>query len=370
MNKQRFAPIYDVLEPKAAHHANGAHMLSRVAKLEPFIYFGRFGSRLYGTNIAESDDDFRGVFIPSAEDLLLCQARAGDTISTRGLDRKSGSADFDTEFFSLQTYLKGLAEGQTFALDMLFTPEKDIVQAGIIWRTIQKNRHLLINSKCEAAVSYAQAQANRYSTRGDRIDAVKTVMEVFEHVARTAPKERLRDAIETMRFRDWLLGKDAQFQDAVKFTTRANPAGKVFEYLEVCGKSADLNAGVGACYQMFKGKLDEYGYRARQAYDAGGADWKALYHAIRVGEQTIELLETGNITFPRPEAAHLLKVRRGELPIEVVYAQIDSLLDRVKSARAASTLRAESDMGWINDMIIGVNGRQVYDWLKNEGICG
>ena len=84
----------------------------------------------------------------------------------------------------------------------------------------------------------------------------------------------------------------------------------------------------------------------------------------------VELLTPGNITFPRPEAERLLKIRRGEIPVEVVYAQIEALLERVKAARAVSTLRPVSDMGWINDMIIGVNGASVFDWLKNEGICG
>lgn len=370
MNKHRFAPIYEILAPKAEHHANGSKMLGRVAALEPFLYFGRFGSRLYGTAIADSDDDFRGVFVPSAEDLLLCKAKSGDTISSRGQDRKSGPNDFDTEFFSLQTYLMGLAEGQTFALDMLFTPEGDIIQAGQVWRAIQRSSHVLVNSKCEAAVEYARSQANRYSTRGDRIAACKTVMEIFEHDAVFFGKERLRDSVADIKFRDWLAGHP-EMHEHVRFVEKTNAkTGKVFEYLEVCGKQADMNGAIGLAYQMFKGKLDEYGYRARQAYDAGGADWKALYHAIRVGEQTIELLQTGHITFPRPEAPRLLKIRRGEVPIEVIYNQIDELLERVKAAQAVSTLRPESDMGWIRDFIIGVNGAGVYDWLKNEGICG
>jgi hypothetical protein len=38
-----------------------------------------------------------------------------------------------------------------------------------------------------------------------------------------------------------------------------------------------------------------------------GVDWKALSHAVRVGTQALELLKTGHVTFPLPNAAHVVR---------------------------------------------------------------
>lgn len=355
--------VYDKFVHRASVHPN---MLKRFIDLGSMVYFSTFGSKLYGCDVAESDDDFRGIFIPHAKDFIHRRDRQNDTISTREPERKSGPQDFDSEFFSLSRYLEDLADGQTYALDMLFTPQH------LAWRCnstvfdrIWDNRSRLLTSKCEAGVGYAQAQANRYSVRGDRIDAVKAVMDVFENCARQYSKERLRTSMEAVGFNEWLATHPALHEHVVLVTKYNN--GKAFEYLEVCGKSADLNASVGAAYRMFKAKLDEYGQRARQAYDAGGTDWKALYHAVRVGEEMAELLTTGHITLPRPEAQHLLAIRRGELSIGAVYEEIDALLAKVREAQTKSVLRAEADQDFIDEIVEDVYGHQLekyFDWTR------
>ena len=41
--------------------------------------------------------------------------------------------------------------------------------------------------------------------------------------------------------------------------------------------------------------LVEYGARALSAGHDGGADWKSLSHAVRVGQEGVELLRTGRL---------------------------------------------------------------------------
>lgn len=334
-----------------------------ISRLGTLVYLCPFGSKLYGCAVAGSDSDYRGITIPSGKDLLLRRDKTNASVSTRGPDRKSGSQDFDSEFFSLARYLDALASGQTFALDMLFARDQAWCSHGVM-DEIWTYRDKLLTSKTRDAVAYTRAQANRYSTRGDRIDAIKGVMSIFEEASLTKPDTPLRDVIDILDFRPWLSRQNEKFQDAVKFTLRVDANNKAFEYLEVCGKSTDLNASVGAAWRMFKAKLDEYGHRAVQAYDAGGADWKALYHAVRVGEEVVELLTTGHITFPRPEAKRLLQIRGGELPLAAVYEEIDELLDRVEATQRLSKLPPEADHAFIEDLVGDVYGRAVLDYWR------
>ncbi len=84
-----------------------------------------------------------------------------------------------------------------------------------------------------------------------------------------------------------------------------------------------------------------------------GIDWKALSHAVRVGEQAIELLTTGVFTFPRPEAAHLVAIKTGRLPYSVVAEEIEDLLVRVEQAAVLSPLPPSADQDWIDTFVAG-----------------
>lgn len=91
--------------------------------------------------------------------------------------------------------------------------------------------------------------------------------------------------------------------------------------------------------------------RARQAESNSGVDWKALSHAVRVARQAIELLETGFVIFPRPEAEHLTAIKIGSLPYQKVAEEIDDLLPAVEEAAARSTLPEIADTAWIDDFV-------------------
>ena len=87
----------------------------------------------------------------------------------------------------------------------------------------------------------------------------------------------------------------------------------------------------------------EYGRRAHAAANASGADYKAMMHALRVSGEAIELMQTGNITFPRQEAPHLLRARKGEIPFEELSEEIDERLVRLNDAVEKSSLPDSAD---------------------------
>jgi hypothetical protein len=68
-----------------------------------------------------------------------------------------------------------------------------------------------------------------------------------------------------------------------------------------------------------------------------------MYHAVRVAHEAMELMETGKLTFPRPERDLLLAIRRGEIPYEEVSQMIEENLIRVEEAVESSQLPEEPD---------------------------
>jgi hypothetical protein len=71
------------------------------------------------------------------------------------------------------------------------------------------------------------------------------------------------------------------------------------------------------------------------------------------------LLRTANVTFPLPNAAHILEIKRGLLPYDDVASEIEGLLEQVESASEASTLRDEADQTFIDSLVYRVHREEI-----------
>ncbi len=84
-----------------------------------------------------------------------------------------------------------------------------------------------------------------------------------------------------------------------------------------------------------------------------GYDTKFAMHALRLGVQGIELLTTGRITLPVPEPdrERLRSVRRGEVPLVEVVAQIATAERELERLRASDAVAAQPDREWVDDWL-------------------
>lgn len=67
---------------------------------------------------------------------------------------------------------------------------------------------------------------------------------------------------------------------------------------------------------------------------AGGTS-KDLYHAFRLAEQAYELAKNGEIVFPRPNADFFIKIRNGDIPVEVIEPCVDTFEKLTQSILAS-----------------------------------
>lgn len=315
----------------------------------------KFGSHLYGTSTPESDLDFKSVFVPSAESILLQKApKTLNNHRPKGVGEKNSAGEIDEEQFSIQRFLGLAAEGQTVALDVLFAPDFAMVERPAWeWQEIAANRHRLLTRKSAAFIGYARVQANKYGIKGSRVSAARSALnlleEGIEHHGTTAKLEKLAPGIA-------YLIENYQHMGMLEDTT---PHGQRVALWEVCDRKMPYTASIKSARDIMARVVDEYGRRALMAETQQGVDWKALSHAVRVGEQAIDLLSTGHITFPLPNAAHILAIKQGQILYQDVAAEIEDLLGRVEVAAEASSLPDEPDYAWINAFVGHVHRQAV-----------
>lgn len=297
-----------------------------------------FGSHVYGTALPTSDRDFKGLFLPDAESLVMQRAAKHLNNSTKKNDSVRNTAeDVDDEMFSYQTYMELIRQGQTVALDMLFTPERfycaDVVVSPY-WREIVDNASNLIHKGTNAFVGYTKAQASKYGNKGDRLAALNLFMNAMKDW--DGHKELGEYAAEITTLLESVNPKEAEI------VMIPSPNGlretRDVPHLSLANKKVGYTCSVEYARQVWQLALDKYGHRARQAESNEGIDWKATMHAVRIAAEAKELLLTGHITFPRPEALLLLTIRQGQLPYKQVEELIDQGLMDIKEAELKSNL--------------------------------
>ena len=322
------------------------------------------GSHLYGTNTPTSDLDYKGVHIPSREAIILQRAenvvdrkvKLSDTI-------KNAAGDTDDQSYSLQKFFGMIAVGDTVATEILFAPEPVFADAD--WAEIQSIGKTLLNRQCKGFVGYCRRQAAKYGIKGSRMaaceDIVTLLSEAIDTHGTVAKVEVVADQL-------------AEFCGTHEFSTVTiitSQAGTDVPHLEVVDRMVPYTASLKTALDIYGKVYENYGARARAAKLNEGIDWKAVSHAVRVARQAIELLATGKITFPRPDALELLAIKQGVIPYSLVAEQLEALVEQVEMVAPASALPEKSDHKLIDATVLRYYSAALgtlTEWRKPEGV--
>jgi len=283
-----------------------------------------FGSKLYGTDTPESDQDYKGVILPTKEEILLGKIPKSYNITTKKGNEKNSKDDIDTEIFSLHYFLKLACEGQTIAFDMLHAPKQMWLETSDIWTELLFHRTLFYTKNLHAFVAYARKQAARYGVKGSRLNDCKKVIISLKDFPKEKRLVEIWNSLPT--------GEHIHFIEA---TTQSNN----LRTYEICGKKFQESVKIEHILPILENFYREYGNRAIQAAKNEGIDFKACSHAIRAAFQIKQLLTENTITFPLKEAEFIKDVKLGKYHYgNHIGPLIDSLLDEVEELAAKSTL--------------------------------
>jgi len=109
-----------------------------------------------------------------------------------------------------------------------------------------------------------------------------------------------------------------------------------------------------------RGLLGErHATRTRERSSEHGYDTKYAMHALRIGIQGIELLQTGRISLPVPEPdrARLRAVRAGEVPLDDIVAQLDDVTGLLEQLTAESALPPRADQASVDRFLVAAYER-------------
>jgi len=298
---------------------------------------------LYGTAVEGSDLDFKSIYVESFGDVV--HRRIKPTINFSDIDTSAGILDL--EIFTLAQWAQLALCGQTVAIELLFSDQP--LGTRETWGPLRDVlKPLIISKNVEKMVGYCRAQAPSYSVKTQRLCEAKEALIAFETLEQSKPGSKVGDWPRTM---DTLANGD--HMELVSVVVTNGDKYSTAPALSVCGRKIPFYNGVQySIDSTLQPLVDRYGRRAQAAASADGVDWKAVMHAIRVSSETVELLQTGHITFPRPDASRLLSIRKGQVPYEELAEELDEWVVRVEEASAASELPDQPNRDEVMRIII------------------
>jgi len=305
------------------------------------------GSHLYGTSTPDSDVDYKGVHLPSGKAIVLGEPEMVITRNTQPNRQVANTPDdIDDQSYSLAKFLGMLSTGDTVATEMIFAPADMIIGFSPVWEALQAHRHRLVNREISGFVSYCVQQADKYSLKGGRLATAEALVALLEDAVNANGRGlRLLDVRADL---EAFASNPAHNSCLEEITGRHG----LVEHLICLDRKIPIGTKVLDALAVYRRVCDAYGKRAAAVLTAGGVDWKAMSHALRVARQAEELLTTGQLTFPRPDAADLLAIKLGTRPYDAVKDELLDIVERLPSLASASSLPATSDAAWMQDFIL------------------
>lgn len=224
------------------------------------------GSRLYGTNTPQSDYDYRGFTVPPFEYLVGLSNFEHRVIK-----------EPDLIVYSIKRFFQLLILGDPTAYEILFAPEANIVKRSDLGGVVLRNRSLFACKRFARRIGgYAQSEWRKVT--GTHLVPVKRTSnedEVVEDIRKvfSPPKEEMDEIIRLL-------------------------------FLQHPRETRSSRRKLGT---KRKAQIKQHGYCTSSAC-----------HTIRLLGQLREIMQTGKLTFPRPQAKRLLMIKQGKLSLERV----------------------------------------------------
>lgn len=358
-------PSYRRIVEIARYHAR--HMMGTV------LYVTLFGSRLYGTSTAESDVDVKVIFLPFSEppsDQTKLTGKYSHSFRVfydkdfTYLDPDNHDDDAvhcEIEFWTLQEWLTRLVRrGDTGGVDVLFSrfnTEAILYNSMLLEEIFFHPLQCFNPSDSRAFLGYAVGQARTYGIKGIRLNVLLSIKDLMESLE-FDEKSRLEEFIDVIM-------TECHHDMYCRLSEDKHLGHRV---LEVLGRKQQGSIHMTVFRDRVNRTISQYGSRARKAALTQGKDWKALSHAYRVIQEFIELLTTGNVTFPLPSSTRdvMVSIRNGELSLSYVKDLISQGLERGDNLRSHTSVFGEYNKDFVHSQIleiynvVGKQSEQVY----------
>jgi len=333
------------------------------------------GSHLYGNATKHSDTDVRGVFIPTEKYFY------GFLDKVEQLQDKDGA---DDELYEIRKFLFLALNNNPNIVEFLFIPLEQCLSYTEEWERIINVRDHFISTKCRWTFSgYAHSQfkrikrhrswllnppkkqperpdyglpVNRSLLPKEQIGAFNRLVALYlEQVGKSHPlREQLEEMEETVAYIDV-----AQHLVDVDYNALRDVIPEVSDnMLHTLEREKAFANALKGWNNYLQWKKNRNPARAEME-KRFGLDTKHASHLVRLFSECKELLTTGKITFPRPDAEFLIAIRNGVYTYDQLMEFTEDYDKQLEALYLDSHLPREPNRIKINELCIDIIKRNL-----------
>jgi uncharacterized protein len=336
------------------------------------ILFCMHGSHAYGTNVATSDEDFRGVAIAPREFQLGALHKFEQAVSD----------DPDLTIFEVRKFVSLASQCNPNVVELLFVDDSDRLFVSPLGERLLGMRDLFITKRARHTFSgYAASQLGRIRRHWSWLKHPPThkpersEFGLPEHTL--VPGDHLKAATAAIRSKldhwsaDYLYGLEPDVRIAVTNRFSEHLAELNVASAEELWPSAARTLGMSdnlieamkreRGYESAKREWDQYQtwQRTRNPKRAEleakhGYDTKHAGHLYRLLVMCREILTTGKVIVKRPDAEQILAIRNGAWSYEKLVEWSERQDAELQEIAAASTLPKAPDIERIDRELVEI----------------
>lgn len=330
------------------------------------IYKVKVGSHAYGTNISESDEDFKMIYLQKPEDALNYGYQEQVNLSK------------DSTAYELRRYLELCCTGNPTMLELAYSPEDCIIYKHPIFDEILNNKEKFLSKSCRWSFGgYAISQIEKASGLEKKMNWEK------ERVIRKTPIDFCWAVVDEGVIPLTKYLEDIGLTQKQVILTKLNHSKEGHQLfisdLETRGIVVDGSnnirtsevpkASIPHCTVLFNPDVYSRHCSEYRAYEEWlkerntqryvdiqnhdqKIDGKNLLHCVRLLETGIELAKEHKINVRRPNAEYLISIRRGKVDLKTILDSCQAKLNELDQAYKESTLPDKADRGfWLSLMV-------------------
>lgn len=319
-----------------------------------FISQVRHGSHLYGLDTIDSDVDYKGIFLPTFEEMVTGTAKHEFRSSTGPEHSKNSPGDVDTVYFSLQKFISMACNGDLVTLDYLHVNDENLISSSLAWRYIVANRSKFYTKNMKSSLGFMRKMIAKYSADDIRAAAIQQVLVALKEVIVHSPGSRMDHAMSTYETLQDIAEKYPKYVRVFDGVCSGVQAVET-KILEVCGAKYHFTATVEYVADAVQKKYDWVKQQQLNPQDNNKINWSTVSHMLRAGYQLSEIYETGDLKYPLKNKEFLLAVKQGNLDFFTQVApELERLYDKVETLAKNSNLPETVDHEFWNNFIVDV----------------
>jgi len=354
---------------------------------EKIIFKTIVGSQAYGTSLLTSDIDYKGIYIQPNDDILSFRYNEQIEIGK------------DECYYEVRRFLQLAQSANPTILEMLFVDDKFIIETSPQFELLRQHKNKFLTKKCcmsfggyaVAQIQKAKGLNKKMNWENKRIER-KTPLD-FCYVYSGGKSVELKKWLAEKQFKQELCGLTSLphfrymyniWYDHVKDLRNDNPKFQQtsdFNFKGILQSEENSNdislSEVPEWYHQIEGLMyfnkDEYSVHCKdyksyiewrekrntQRYvDIKGhnqqIDGKNLLHCRRLLDMAIEIATHKTINVLRPNAEYLLKIRRGEVPLDEIIEKAEQDVKKLDAVYDNSNLPASVDMSFVNELLLEI----------------